>query len=266
MKKSGFTLKDVQDVYGGPEGKLWELVMGEQIHIGGWKSSMELAQRAGIKKGMRVLDLCSALGAGLRFLSTNFGARGYGLDGTMRMVSESRKRIKAEGFAKQIEIRFGDVTKNPWPDKTFDVIWGEDAWCYVEDKNKLVSEASRVLKKNGVIAFTDWTEGDAGLTSSQAERINNFMKFPHMESRKGYEKILKENGFIIKYSEDLGKDFARHIRLYIDMLSEQLAFDALKIIGGDLALFQAMGGEMAFMLKMAEAGKFSRARIIAIKA
>ena len=265
MKKSGFTLKDVQNVYGGPEGKLWELVMGEQIHIGGWKSSMELAQKAGIKKGEKVLDLCSALGAGLRFLATNFGTKGYGLDGTSHMVCESRKRIKAEGLAKQIEIKFGDVTKIPWPDKTFDVVWGEDAWCYVEDKNKLVSEASRVLKKNGVIAFTDWTEGDAGLSSSQAERINNFMKFPYMESRRGYEKILEENGFKIKSCEDLGKDFARHIRLYIDMLSEQLAFDALKIIGGEIPVFQAMGWEMAFMLKMAEVGKFSRTRIIASK-
>ena len=41
-------LKDVQAVYGGPEGDLWELVMGQQIHIGGFSSSMDLASRAGL--------------------------------------------------------------------------------------------------------------------------------------------------------------------------------------------------------------------------
>jgi hypothetical protein len=46
--KSGIGLKDVQGVYGGPEGDLWELVMGQQIHIGGFKSSMDLAEKAGI--------------------------------------------------------------------------------------------------------------------------------------------------------------------------------------------------------------------------
>ena len=41
-------LTNVQAVYDGPEGKLWELIMGEQIHIGGFASSMDLADRAPI--------------------------------------------------------------------------------------------------------------------------------------------------------------------------------------------------------------------------
>ncbi len=47
----GITLKDVQAVYSGAEGDLWELVMGERIHIGGFASSMDLADKAGIKPG-----------------------------------------------------------------------------------------------------------------------------------------------------------------------------------------------------------------------
>jgi hypothetical protein len=39
-------LANVQAVYSGPEGRLWELIMGEQIHIGGLSSSADLAQRA----------------------------------------------------------------------------------------------------------------------------------------------------------------------------------------------------------------------------
>ncbi len=45
MKTTGNTgLKEVQAVYGGPEGELWEMIMGEQIHIGGFASSMDLAE------------------------------------------------------------------------------------------------------------------------------------------------------------------------------------------------------------------------------
>ena len=48
---SNIGLPDVQTVYSGPEGQLWELIMGEQIHIGGFQSSMDLAQQAGIGAG-----------------------------------------------------------------------------------------------------------------------------------------------------------------------------------------------------------------------
>ena len=34
---TGIDLGHVQAVYDGPEGDLWELVMGEQIHIGGFE-------------------------------------------------------------------------------------------------------------------------------------------------------------------------------------------------------------------------------------
>ena len=44
----GVGLSEVQAVYGGAEGDLWELLMGQQIHMGGFKSSMDLSERAGI--------------------------------------------------------------------------------------------------------------------------------------------------------------------------------------------------------------------------
>lgn len=57
-------LHHVQSVYSGPEGKLWELLMGQQIHIGGLQSSTALADRAGIRPGQQGVDLCCATGAG----------------------------------------------------------------------------------------------------------------------------------------------------------------------------------------------------------
>jgi hypothetical protein len=39
------TLEAVRTVYSGAEGELWELLMGQQIHIGGFKASMDLAER-----------------------------------------------------------------------------------------------------------------------------------------------------------------------------------------------------------------------------
>jgi hypothetical protein len=40
------TLESVRAIYSGAEGELWELLMGQQIHIGGFKATMDLAERA----------------------------------------------------------------------------------------------------------------------------------------------------------------------------------------------------------------------------
>ncbi|MCX6639922.1 MAG: methyltransferase domain-containing protein [bacterium] len=265
MERLNVSLKDVNAVYDGPVGVLWELIMGEQIHIGGFKSSMELAKKAGIQPGWKGIDLCSALGAGCRFLVKFFGTSMCGLDGTKTMHEKAIQRAQNEGLADKIDFKLGDVTANPWPNNTFDFVWGEDAWCYVVDKEKLIAEGVRVLKPGGVMAFTDWIEGPQGLTTDQAKRINTFMKFPYMESLGGYKKLIEKAGLTLVSAEDLTPEFAGYVDLYIKMLVDQLSFDALKIIGDNLELFQGMGGEMQFMSEMAHQGRMGRGRFLARK-
>lgn len=268
MKKLDIGLPEVQNVYDGAEGVLWELVMGEQIHIGGFAESMVMAQKAGIKEGDKVLDLCSALGAGLRFLVKNFKVQGYGLDGTQTMYEKAQKRAEEEGLADKIEFKLGNVMEIPWPDNTFDVVWGEDAWCYVSDKEKLIQEAARVLKPGGTLAFSDWIEGSVPFTEEEAERVCNNamgMTFPYLETQKGYEDLITKYGLTLKSSEDLNEHFAEMIDLYIAYLTKQLLYDALKIVGDNMEFFQAKGAEMQFWSQMAHAKKFSRGRWIASK-
>lgn len=265
MKRTNIALKDVNAVYDGPEGLLWELIMGEQIHVAGFKSSKILADKAGIKNDMKGLDLCSCLGAGMRFLAKNYGCRMCGVDATKTVHQKAIERAKQEKLADRLEFKQADVTAVPYPDKTFDFVWGEDAWCYVADKAKLISEAVRVLKPGGKIAFTDWIEGPAGLSDAEAERINRFMKFPYMESLKGYRTLMEQNGLKVIEAQDLTDEFAQYCDFYIKMLTDQLTYDALRIIGDDMALFQAMGLEMSFMAQQAHQGKMGRGRFIAIK-
>lgn len=265
MERLKTGLKEVQAVYDGPEGVLWELIMGEQIHVGGFASSMLLATKAGIKAGMKGVDLCSALGAGCRFLVRHLGVQMSGVDATVTMIKEANKRTQEAGLTDKIEYKLADVLQIPYPENTFDFVWGEDAWCYVEDKDKLIKEAARILKPGGTLAFTDWIEGPAGLSTEEAKRINTFMKFPYMENLKGYRGIIEKHGLKIQEAEDLTPEFAEYVQLYLDMVNKQLTMDALRIIGWDMNMLQAIGGEMTFMLEAAKAGKMGRGRFIAHK-
>jgi ubiquinone/menaquinone biosynthesis C-methylase UbiE len=170
-------LQDVTAVYSGAEGDLWELLMGHQIHIGGFKSSIDLAERAGIGAGLRGVDLCCCNGAGMRFLVRFREVAGMtGVDATETVVTRGRQRCQEEGLADRIRFVLGDVCNSGLPAGSADFVWGEDAWCYVTDKAKLIAEAARIVKAGGTIAFTDWVEGPAGLSDAEAAHFLRFME------------------------------------------------------------------------------------------
>jgi SAM-dependent methyltransferase len=260
----GIGLNDVRAVYSGVEGDLWELVMGEQIHIGGFRSSMDLAERAGISPGSNGVDLCCCNGAGMRFLVRFRGvARMTGVDATEKVVVRGRARCAAEGLADRIEFVQGDVCDSGLAGG-YDFVWGEDAWCYVEDKEKLVAEAVRLAKPGGTVAFTDWVEGPGGLSSEEAERFLRFMKFPSIQDIGGYCNLLQSRGCQMTVAENTGR-FAPCIDLYLSMLDLQLTYDALRTIAWDMEMMEALGGEMAFAQELARAGKIVQALFVARK-
>lgn len=258
-------LSDVQAVYGGAEGRLWELLMGEQIHLGGFQSSMDLAQRAGITAGSHGVDLCCCTGAGMRFLTRFHNvAHMTGVDATPRMVQLGRNRCADERLADKITFVERDACATGLASGQIDFVWGEDAWCYVEDKAKLIAEAARLIKPKGKIAFTDWMEGSSGLSDSDANRYLGFMKFPNVLKLVEYQSLLEANGCTVQVAQDTGR-FAASMPLYLEMIEKQLTYDALKIIGFDTSLAQALIGEMRFIQSLAQTGKIFQGLIVAEK-
>jgi SAM-dependent methyltransferase len=263
---SGIELKDVQAVYGGPEGLLWELLMGEQIHIGGLRSSMDLVGKAGISAGMRGVDLCCCTGAGMRFLIRYRAvAHMQGVDATPAVVEKGRRRCQDEGTAGKIEFTLAEATRTGLPAGQTDFVWGEDAWCYVADKAALIAEAARLVKPGGTIAFTDWIEGPAGLSDAQAERFLRFMKFPNIQDFGGYRELLARSGCKVSAAEDTGR-FAPYADLYVNMAEMQLTYDALRIIGFDAAKMEAIAGELHFVQQLAHEGRVAQGLLVARKA
>lgn len=266
MKKADqIHLSDVQAVYSGAEGRLWELLMGEQIHLGGLHSSMELAERAEIGEGQTGVDLCCASGAGMRFL-VRFRkvARMKGVDATRAMLELGRRRCAEEGLADRITFVEANACNTGLSSGQFDFVWGEDGWCYVEDKAKLIAEAARLVKTGGAIAFTDWMEGSVEMTEEEARRYLRFMKFPSVLSLAEYSALLERQACRVSVAADTGH-FVGMMPLYLDMVEKQLTYDALKIIGFDSGQAQTILGEMRFMQSLAKAGKIIQGTIIAEK-
>jgi ubiquinone/menaquinone biosynthesis C-methylase UbiE len=261
-KKLNFELKDVQQVYEGPVGVLWEMLMGEQIHVGGANETDILADKIGITKHNHVLDVCSALGGPARHLAKKFGCKVTGLDATKKMYDEAVKRTEQERLSHLVSYKLADSLSMPFENQTFDVVWGQDAWCYVTDKKKLLSEAARVVKPKGTIAFTDWIQtGD--MSEEEWKALNEFMVFPYMETLESYQKLLEETGFEVVEKEDLSSDFTKHCYIYQDMLRNKLKSGIMEQYGNKL--FEAADSGLNLWVRAADEGKVGRGRWIARK-
>ena len=85
---------------------------------------------------------------------------------------------RKKGLADRITFVEANVCATGLPDGSFDFVWGEDAWCYVEDKTKLIAEAARLLKPGGTIAFTDWMEGPVTMSGGGGGAVSGVHEIP----------------------------------------------------------------------------------------
>ena len=255
-------IENVNEVYDGPGGILWEMLMGEEIHVGGTTETDILAQKAGITASNHVLDVCSALGGPARHLVRTYGCRVTGLDATTRMIAEATQRTAEASLADRIAYRLGNALDMPFRGNHFDVVWGQDAWCYVTDKERLIQECARVVKPGGVLAFTDWLE-TGPMSDEEWEALHTFMVFPYMETLEGYATLAEAAGLTVVEKEDLSKDFAAHVPLYLDMVVSHFKQAILDNYGHEM--YNGVVDGLTLWRDAANAGKVGRGRIIARK-
>lgn len=260
--KKPYAEKEVKEVYDGPGGLLWEAVMSEQIHSGGSAATDALANALGLKKGMTVVDLCSALGAPARHIVKKYGVTVKGVDMTKTMIEKARARVKEAKLEDMIEFYDNNVMDLPFEKETFDIVWGQEAWCYVTDKKKLLEEAYRVLKPGGKIGFTDWIiTGE--ITNEELDPLYDTMAFPYMECFNGYQNLLKEVGFKVLDAKDQTDEFAQCFDEYYVTVHEKLKPTIMENFGQEL--FDFASNLVTIWRKAAKEHKVGRGFFIAQK-
>jgi len=260
--KKPYGEKEVMEVYDGPGGLLWEAVMSEQIHSGGPEATDALAKALDLKSGMKVLDLCSALGAPARHIVKKYGVKVDGVDMTKTMIEKARERVKEAKLEDMIKFHDGNVMDLKFDDNSFEIVWGQEAWCYVTDKKKLLEEAYRVLKPGGKMGFTDWIiTGE--ITNEELDPLYDTMAFPYMETFTGYQELIKEVGFKLLDAQDQTEGFAKCFDEYYVTVHEKLKPTIMENFGKEL--FDFASNLVTIWRKAAKEHKVGRGFFIAQK-
>ncbi|NTW08574.1 MAG: class I SAM-dependent methyltransferase [Anaerolineaceae bacterium] len=129
--------------------------VGLTKHIGGMGATEELATLCGIGPQRYILDVGCGVGITPCFLAKRYGCRVMGVDIMPGMVERSKERVQREGLSHRVEIRQADAQELPFKDETFDTVITESVTVFPPDKQKAVSEYTRVMKPGGMVALNE---------------------------------------------------------------------------------------------------------------
>ncbi len=137
----------------------------DQLHGVGIAATADHAERAGLKPGMRVLDLGCGIGGCSRYLTAERQCRVTGLDLTPEFIAVARELTRRCGLGDAIRFHEGNALDLPFGDASFDHVWCHNVTMNIPDKKKLAAEVARVLKPGGRFSCVEIAQGLAGAPS-----------------------------------------------------------------------------------------------------
>jgi ubiquinone/menaquinone biosynthesis C-methylase UbiE len=233
----------------------------DQDHFGGTAANDILIAKAGLQARHRVLDVCSGMGGPARYLALRVGCKVVGLDFTESRHRGAQHLTSLVGLDSLVTFRHGNALDMPFEDAAFDAVMGQEAWCHVPDKPRLIAECARVVKPGGVIGFTDILKRSS-LAEAEMARLRSEMTFPTLETLDGYTALLQANGCEVVACDDLREEWARilvqRLAMYRGLREETIAkFGAEH--------FERWDRTYAFFVGLYGAGRLGGGRFVARK-
>jgi ubiquinone/menaquinone biosynthesis C-methylase UbiE len=131
----------------------------DEFHIRGRKATQELAQKAGLQSGMKVLDLGCGIGGPARTLAAEFGCRVTGLDIMEEYCEAATLLTHYLGLSDKVAFECADVSRLPCDDAAYDAVWSQHVLANIADKRAILREVHRVLRPGGTYAFYEVCAG-----------------------------------------------------------------------------------------------------------
>ena len=164
------------------------------------RANARLAEAAGIRDGMEVLEVACGVGGASRYVAQRFDVRVIATNLSRVQLAIAAERT-AVGIADRISYEYADFQALPYEDNRFDVWWCMLSVLHAVDKPKVVEEAFRVLKPGGRMVLTELTAAE-GLETNTLKNISADAHSPGLWSMSQYDRAFNEAGFLVLERED----------------------------------------------------------------
>jgi len=131
----------------------------DEFHMRGREATRELAELAGLQKGMKVLDLGCGVGGPARTLAAEFGCHVTGIDLVEEYCKAATMLTKRLNLDNMVSFRHGNMMELPFEEQSFDAAWTEHTLMNIENMAKLFHEVHRVLRPKGLFTIYEVCAG-----------------------------------------------------------------------------------------------------------
>jgi tocopherol O-methyltransferase len=171
----------------------------------------ELAIRAGLRGGDRVLDAGCGVGGSAIWLARELGARVVGVNVVPGDVERGRRYARKRNLADLVTIELQDMTRTNFPDESFDVVWAIESVCHVPDKREFLAEARRLLKPGGRLVIADAFRSRRPFGPEDEQLLHDWLSawaVPDLMTPDEFTAAAGENGFTLVRFDDV----SAHVR------------------------------------------------------
>jgi ubiquinone/menaquinone biosynthesis C-methylase UbiE len=199
------------------------------------------------------------MGGPARWIAHRVGCHVTGLDFTLSRVESARRLTLRVGLDRLVDFVHGDATSMPFPNAVFDVAISQEAWLHIPDKSAVIGQCVRVLKADGVLAFTDVMRRGS-LTMAEESRLTTEMQAPQVASTERYLELLRSRGCTVSGFDDLSAEWTR---ILADRLEMYRALRDTTVAKFGEAHFAAWDRAYSFFVGLFAEGKLGGTRIVA---
>jgi cyclopropane fatty-acyl-phospholipid synthase-like methyltransferase len=223
----------------------------DQNHVGGLEFVEALSQKAGVNANMTILDIGAGLGGAARYLAFRHGCKVHGLDVTAKRVQEANALTQMTNLTHLVTFQVGDALTVDLPERKFDLLWGQNSWIHIADKEKLLHRWSTILQAHGIIALEDISLRSQPAPGGQEGELTQLEDIwqSKIEPVEHWTTILADLGFEISLQEDLSEAVVP----WFSSLSERTKIaNAHEIQGWKLAIQLALTGVIGYFRVIAK--------------
>ena len=180
------------------------------LHYGYWEPGIKthsqallnknriMADIAGIRPGLEVLDAGCGIGGSSIWLAKHRGCRATGITVSQQQVGHARRNAERHGVSDKVRFEVADFLETPFPDESFDVVWAVESSCYAVDKKDFFREAYRVLKKGGTLIACDGYATRRHFNAMEWQAVMDCLNgwaVPNLSTVEEFEEGMKTCGF-----------------------------------------------------------------------
>lgn len=201
--------------------KKWqEIAWGEHLHMGLYEGERDTRQQAMMRatarmaqdlpldSGSSVLEVGCGTGQAARHLANQYGCRVHATNIDEKQLELGRRLTEQAGLDGLVTFGWGDFHDLDCDDDTLDLWWCQEALVHSPAKERVLSEALRVLKPGAAAVLSDLVLA-ADIEPEVRQRLCSRIPTEVIWTREQYDAAIDQLGFEVAEHADWSENVAR---------------------------------------------------------